>query len=321
VQPYWLQATTSKAPWIPTTSAYNGNLPWCITWAVNDFSYVGGGRTGLATPPASASGTILHGRSGVRDPYRLTGGRLAWLNADGTETPIPLTADQFVPSRGASISLNGRVLSANGSNGTWSRRTAMNMEDDPYPVGPAATNGGDVWHFSTRADAKTGPFTLDLNFADKTWSFRASPRGLERQIKAADGKVRVQVVVQKTYGFTTWLKHDVDVTWHHQESRSAWQPSGVHEIRGAYNSRTGTGHVVLEGHVPRDLREYGDVEVRVNGTSVDIPLLAKKFFLNTLKWKGIVRHATDGLSYKMDFGVGRWRLRIDGDRFKKEMAP
>jgi len=38
VQPFWLQATTTKAPWLPT--AYNGDLPWCITWDVTQFGTV-----------------------------------------------------------------------------------------------------------------------------------------------------------------------------------------------------------------------------------------------------------------------------------------
>jgi hypothetical protein len=42
VQPYWLQAKTEKAPWIP--SSYNGNLPWSITWAVQQYRQKGAER-------------------------------------------------------------------------------------------------------------------------------------------------------------------------------------------------------------------------------------------------------------------------------------
>ena len=50
VQPFWLQAKTGKAPWIPT--GYDGDLPWCTTWGVTDIQTVGGSRSGMAPPPA-----------------------------------------------------------------------------------------------------------------------------------------------------------------------------------------------------------------------------------------------------------------------------
>ncbi|MFZ3044677.1 MAG: hypothetical protein WA151_02085, partial [Desulfatirhabdiaceae bacterium] len=132
---------------------------------------------------------------------------------------------------------------------------------------------------------------------------------------------RVQLDVQGKYHFTTWLKHAVDITWVHTEEEETWEPHGVHEIRGAYNSQTGVGHIVLEGHVPQNVQAYGDVEIRVNGVPVNIPLMSKEGFLDKLAEGGIVQHQADGLLYGIDLSTGRWEACIDGEWFKSEMAP
>ncbi len=97
VQPYWLQATTANAPWIPT--GYSGNLPWCITWHVTGTT-AGGSTVGVAGRPASASGTIRHGGDNEKDTYTLAAGHMAWLNADGSETPMPHDGRSVRPLKG-----------------------------------------------------------------------------------------------------------------------------------------------------------------------------------------------------------------------------
>lgn len=157
--------------------------------------------------------------------------------------------------------------------------------------------------------------------ADKTWSFNASSNDLDQSIKAGDTEVRVQLGVNGSYLFTTWLKHDIDVTWNDEEKKSAWQPSGVHQISGAYNSQTGIGHVELEGHIPKKPGGYGDVRIFLNGASVSIPLLPTDGFLHKFERAGIARYKADGLSYEIDFGAGRWKASIEGNQFKSDMAP
>jgi hypothetical protein len=300
VQPFWLQATTTNAPWLP--SAYNGDLPWCVTWAVTQYGTVGGGTAGLAAAPSSASGTIRHGGDKAKDSYTLSGGRMAWMNADGSETPAPMTADQFDPSQGASVSLSGHIFSADGSNGKWVRK-------------------GEVWKYTTREGVKKDPFSLVLNCADETWSFDGFSKTLDDVIQPAEGSVRVGLGLQGSYGFTTWLRHEVDTTWSHSEKRSGWQAYGVHEIEGAYGSRTGVGSLKLKGHIPKRIGSFGDVEIRINGSPVQFPLLATEGFLEHLKNGGNVSYRADGLAFDIDFGSGMWKATIEGRHFEREMAP
>ena len=300
VQPFWLQANTSKAPWLPTV--YGDNLPWCMTWAVTQYQTVGGSTSGLAAAPEAASGTIRRGKGMGKDTYALTGGHLAWLNAGGTERTMPLTPDQFNPSQGASVSLNGHVFSADETHGKWVRK-------------------GDVWKYRTRGGATTDSLTLELNFANKTWSFTASSRTLDQEIHAADKQIRVTLDIQGTFRFATWLKHDVDTSWSDSEPESTWQPYGVHELEGAYDSRTGVGNLKLQGHIPRHVSSFGDLEIRVNGAAVAIPLLPLEGFLHDLERGRSVKYKAEGLSFEINFGTGKWKATLAGDQFKGDMAP
>ena len=87
-----------------------------------------------------------------------------WTSSHGTSTTVSVSQDcQFDPSKGATISLNGYVFSADDSQGTWSRRTGKGVVNDPSTTEPYGANKGDVWHYRARQGAKTGPFTLDLD--------------------------------------------------------------------------------------------------------------------------------------------------------------
>ena len=257
---------------------------------------------GVAGPPSTASGTIRHGGDNEKDTYTLSGGRMAWLHKDGSETPVPMTADQFGASKVASVSLSGHAFSADGSKGKWSR-------------------SGDTWTYKTRQDAKGDHFTLGLDLARETWSFDGTSKTLDEEIQPAEGNVRVGLGLQGSYGFTTWLKHDVDTTWSHSEKQSGWQAYGVHEIEGAYASRTGVGNLKLKGHIPKHIGSFGDVEIRVNGTAVQFPLLATEGFLKHLKNGGSVSYRAEGLTFDIDFGSGQWKATIGGAQFKQGMAP
>lgn len=299
VQPYWLQAKTTNAPWIPT--GYGGDVPWCITWHVTGTTAAG--RTmGLAAAPASASGTIRHGGDNEKDSFTLSGGHMAWLNADGSETPVPMTADQFAASMGASVSLNGHAFSADGSKGKWSR-------------------SGDAWTYKTRKNAKGDHFTLSLDFANKIWSFDGSSRKLDQEVLASDASVRVHLALLGQYTFTLWLKHDVHATWSDEEKKASWPPYGVHKIKGDYDSPTGLGHIELKGHIPKNISAFGDIEIRVNGVSVSIPLLSVSGFLDALDRGRSVKYSADGLSLDMDFGTGKWTANFEGGQFQSGMAP
>jgi hypothetical protein len=303
VQPYWLQATgtgTSNAPWLPASCGLD--LPWCITWQVSQYQMESGATAGLSAAPDSTLGTILHGDDQKNDTYTLTGGRLVWLNTDGTETPIPITADEFASSKSATVSLNGHIFSSDSSKGKWSR-------------------SGDVWTYKSRQNATNDPFTLCLDFASATWSFDASSKTLDQEVEGADQELQVRIDVAGMHEFATWLTHDVDATWSHSEKKSAWQPYGVHEIKGAYNSQAGVGNLTLKGHVPKDTTEFGDVEIRVNGTSAHFPLLSTDGFIRALKKGRKVSYQDGGLSFDIDFSKGKWTAIIQGDQFKAGMSP
>jgi len=245
---------------------------------------------------------IRHGGDKAKDSYTLSGGHMAWMNADGSETPSPLTADQFGASKGAAVSLNGHLFHADGSKGKWSR-------------------SGDAWTYKTRQDARGDHFTLGLDFAHQTWSFDSSSKVLDQDLKAADASVHIDLVLQEEYAFSNRLEHGVKSEWTHQEKQSAWQAYGVHEIEGAYDSQTRMGNLKVKGHVPKHIGSFGDVEIRVNETPVDFPLLATEGFLMHLNNGGKVSYQAEGLTFDIDFGSGKWKATIGGGRFKREMAP
>jgi len=302
-QPYWLQAKTANAPWVPT--GYGGNLPWLITWDVLGYSTAGtsaGLTMGTAPPPLSALGKIRTGKGNEDDTYKVGTGHLAWLDPSGLLTSLGMTADQFDPALGAAVFLNGHAFSADGSKGKWERK-------------------GDVWNYRTRGGPKTETFTLGLDLANKTWSFDGAAKSLDQEIKAGDDSLRVELDVQGAYGFAHWLKHDVAATWSHEEKQAARDAYGVHGIEGAYNSQTGVGHLKLEGQIPKHVSSFGDLEFRVNDASVLVPLLALNGFLHDLTRGRNVKYKAQGLSFEIDFGTGKWKATVEGDRFNAGMAP
>lgn len=278
VQPYWLQATSDNAPWIP--AGYSGNLPWCITWNVLGYNTISGTTIGASPPPSSARGTVKLGGAAGQDTYQVVKGRLAWLNAEGGWTRLEMTADQFVPRKGASVSVNGHVFKATGVKGHWSRNDS-------------------VWTYRTYDSVKK-PFVLELDFANKTWSFSGSSNTLHRHINVADGSLRIDLHLQGSYVFTRQVRHQVDTTWQHTEKKDAWPPYGVHKVMGSYNTMSREGQMMLEGHLPRESKQFGDFKIIINGVSTFIPLLRTRDFLEKMDSADVVIHEADGLFYQLD---------------------
>jgi hypothetical protein len=256
----------------------------------------------MAASPTSASGTIRQGGDNEKDSYKLSGAPMVWVNADGSETPLPMTAGDFDPSKGAAVSLNGHAFQADGTKGKWVQK-------------------GDVWKYKTREGVKADPFGLDLDFAAKTWSFNGSSKTLGQEIKSADDSLRVRLYLQGKHSFSTWIKHEVTAAWSHSEKKSEWRPYGVHEITGDYDSRKGEGHLVLHGHLPKGETHFGDLQIVVNKVPVRIPLLGTENFLKKLQHEGTVTYKADGLFFEIDFGAGTWKAKIEGGQFKSDMAP
>jgi hypothetical protein len=117
------------------------------------------------------------------------------------------------------------------------------------------------------------------------------------------------------------LKHDVDTAWSHAEKKADWQADGVHEIGGTYDSVTGAGTLILKGHTPKNPTSFGDMEIRVNGSTIAIPLLGLEGFLDDLDRGRVVKYEADGLSFHIDFGTGKWKAAVEGEAFQGDMAP
>lgn len=200
------------------------------------------------------------------------------------------------------MDLGGHLFPADGSKGKWVRR-------------------GDAWKYRTRDGVKQGPFTLLLDFASQAWSFDGSSKSLDQEIKTADGNVRVELDVEGSYRFSTWIKHDVDSGWSHVEKKADWQPYGVHEVEGAYDSAADAGNLKLKGHIPKKVDSFGDMEIRINGSPVRVPLLSREGFLDDLDRARNVKYETDGLSFEIDFQTGQWKAMVEGEQFMSDMAP
>ena len=299
IQPYWLMAKTTKAPWIPPN--YSGNLPWCITWNVDSYQTVGGKTGGTAPGPDWAWGILHNGRYDKACMYMLVGGDLTWRDKEGAETPLFITADEFDSSSGAAVSLSGYPFSADGTYGDWVRY-------------------GDVWEYHTNEGVTSDPFELELDFARGKWSFYGSTQATGGDTVVADGRLRVELSLEGKYIFTNWIEHHVNTTWSHKEEEADWKPFGVHWIEGDYNSRTGEGQLTLAGHILEET-DLGDIQIVINGVSVAFPLLTTEGFLDKLTRKETVVYEAEDMFLEMDFGAGRWTSFIENGMFQKAMVP
>jgi len=309
IQPYWLQAKTANAPWIPT--GYSGNLPWLITWNVLQYNTVGtstvaGVTAGTAVQPALTSGII---RGGSGDNFKVVTGYLVWVDEHGHQTPLSMSADDFNPTNGAVVSLNSYAFAADRTTGQWVRN-------------------GAVWNYTTHPGA-TDHFALKLDFANKLWSFNVTSKQLQgigpigsvapsnRQI----GNVRVDLALPGRALFTSWVQHEVIMTWSHQEAKAAWGPLGVHGLKGDYASQTGVGHLTLKGHIPKKDQQFGDLEIQINGKPITIPLLNRPGFLTALQHGRDFPYKTEDLIFDINFSTGQWTMSIQGNKFHRDMAP
>ncbi len=328
IQPYWLQAKTNQAPWIP--SGYNGNLPWVITWNVTGYKIGPDSTAGIAPSPVSASGLVQTGQEQA-DSYRVETGFLAWQNSEGATIPLAMTADDFDPDQGALVSLNGRTFAADGSNlGQWVRSGEQWIYRSPWSLAYLIQ---DVYHqpavflplqkiVYAQLGVDQNPFELILDFGAGTWTFESTAKNLERIFPVAERSVRVDLELQGKYRFSQWLQHQADASWSFRdEDQSLWEPYGVHAMDGAYDSGSETGYVELTGHIPENEFSFGDVQLILNGSGVSIPLLSTDDFLVKLENRDVVTYEDGGLFFSVDFSDGLWELRIEPSEFKGDMAP
>ncbi|MCC6133248.1 MAG: hypothetical protein IT186_25230 [Acidobacteria bacterium] len=305
VQPYILKALTADAPWIP--AGYALNLPWAMTWWVHDYEYMDGRKGGVAAMPTSVGGTVtgvageVRG-SGARSDYAVDGGHLAWTNADGTTTPIPITADQFQSKLGASIFIGSRQLSATPETGRWTR-------------------SGRVWTFKTAKSATRDIFTLTLDFGKGRWSFAGTKMTLSEYVRAGKSHIRLGLKVNGLYRFTTDVSHDMALTWDVRPAASDAARVQLTRLTGAHSTITGAGHVSLHGTLPSSMPAFGDVSIVMNGHQVDFPLLSLDGAQDAFENGKVLIYQDEGRQLHVDFGKKTWAAKFSGKGFHPAHVP
>jgi hypothetical protein len=315
VQPYWLRATDKDAPWIPTafkgTALLSANMPWCVTWQVthvipNPISGVAGSYLGQALAPLNAGGRIVNGSGGGEggDPYShyfIEGGRMAIVDHNGIETRIPMTADQFDPSKGVSIEVEGMSWSSAGAKGSWKR-------------------GGNIWTFQTDPSAQPH-VVLSLDFGSATYDLQIQKADLNGRVLAGVTNTRLILTVNQLYTFQTALQHDIDIAWRWSQPTPDSLTAHVTSFQGRYNSATQSGNMSLAGTLPAVLPAFGDLEIDVNSHPYLVRLLNFDGFQQAFQSGGVLKYAKNGLILVVDFGNKTWSATFNNKAFSALAAP
>lgn len=324
VRPYWLHAVASHAangdiPWIP--SRFWNQTPWCLTWQITDTCMVGDknceldvamtgdaglkGFSGTALPPANAFGRIVNGSGGSDggarySHYVVHGGRMSWVNAGGGEHRIPMSADEFVPSKGVTIEVAGGSWSSIG-NGSWNRH-------------------GDVWTFQTNPSAKPG-VTLSLDFGSATYDLNIQNADLNGRILAGVTKARLVLGVNQLYKFYTVLNHDIDIAWQWSKPPIDDKTMHVTSSSGRYGSATQSGKMTIAGTLPANVLDFGDIEIDVNNHPYIVRLMTMDGFQEAFDTGGVFRYSKHGLILVIDFGNKTWSATFNQKAFHHLLSP
>jgi hypothetical protein len=329
MRPFILKAKDPSAPWIP--DAFRGQKPWAIAWQVLSYksyiqppeatlsgmvaaSAVGRlaapdlriARYGQSLPPRHASGRIVSGNGGgdPGDPlshYSLQGGRLQWVDENGVETPIPMTADTFMPSHGVSFDFNGRSWSTIGAIGDWTR-------------------SGDVWTFTSGGKVQKNRVLLKLDFGAATFDLQLAKVDFQGRIRAAVGDIPMDITVNRLYTFHTVLRHDFNIRWELTQPPINNTVMQLTAFNGRYNNAAGSGNMTLEGTLPAVLPAFGDVALKMNDRTLLLPLLSMEGFREAYENRGIFRYVKEGLNLQLDFGTKTWSARLNNPAFQKLLA-
>ncbi len=317
VQPFWLQATDTSAPWIPPG---RDQLPWVLTWQVkNPGCYNDGRQTGNALPMESASGTVVGGTGGMTtrasaeetatvaatsSHFSLTGGKLIWEGRNETLVPIPMTAAKFVAALGASVTLNGYRWASWLHDGAWTRN-------------------GKVWTFQSYKSATADVVLLRLDFGQLTWDLDLSKADLSPYVKAGQGAVRVELAVNSKHRFFVDVEPDVATSWdvHLDEVPGAPLSRWLGRYQGSYDPASGAGTATVSGRIPEGSKTFGDLSFAVNGRQVDAPLITHPDYESALALGHELVYEREGLRLAVDFGTKSWSARISGPLFNPLHLP
>ncbi len=321
VQPFVLKATDYTAPWIPEN--FQGQKPWAIAWTVDQAvpetssamlqGLLGATATGTpgltfgrSLPPRNASGRVVGGQGGgdSGDPlsqYSLEGGRMWWVDANGSETRIPMTAGSFEPSKGVSFEIGRFSWSSLGARGTWSR-------------------GRDVWTFKSDSKVKQDRVTLKLDFGDGTFNLNVDKVDFQGSIRAGVGEIPMRFIVNGQYSFRTVMHHDFDVTWRLNQPPMNDTTLQVTSFDGRYNNATESGKMSLSGTLPKVLPDFGDIALKMNDRTLLLPLLSMDGFREALESEGVFTYVKEGLNLNLDFGNRTWSATFNNQAFQKLLA-
>jgi hypothetical protein len=304
VQPYWLNAVASatgaNAPWVPT--AYNSQLPWALHWKIVNCQKVGGGQAGVSPPPDQGSGKVVGGLGGAGeglegasggDSYSVMGGKMVWQKPHKTLEPIPMTAQEFDPSLGATVNLNGFTWSSSSANGTWTRK-------------------GNAWIFNTNKSVNSDIVVLKLDFGRQVWAFNLSRSDLSPYFSASGMRTHLALSVNGKYKFYSDYDHKVKSQWDLKTSATASDELSLSSYNGSFDSSTNTGAVVLEGNLPVDMKYFGDMSFSVNGHQCDVPLISHKNYAQALAEGGNLVYQKGKVKLSVDFGNKTWTAGFNG---------
>ncbi len=327
IRTYWLHPTASaaadgKVPWLPT--AYSSQLPWCLTWKISKACHVGeycddgllgaalapltatgSGISGTAPAPDNAFGRIVNGSGGEEngEPYShyfVQGGHLKWVNEEGGEQRIPMSADDFLPTKGASIEVAGGSWSSSG-NGSWKRN-------------------GDSWTFQSNPGAKPR-VTLSLDFGSATYDLAIQKADLNGRILAGVTNARLVLGVNERYKFYTVLNHEIDISWQWSKPPVDDLTTHVTSFQGRYDSTNKAGNMSIAGTLPAELPAFGDMEINVNGHPLVARLITMDGFQQAFESGGVFKYAKEGLILDIDFGEKTWSATFNQKAFHSLLAP
>ncbi|RII28600.1 MAG: hypothetical protein CXR31_01595 [Geobacter sp.] len=339
VQPYWLMPKAGDAgagaPWIPT--AYQNDRPWAIVWKASGATplptspficgtstsstlvssmLAGSGlvgassaddsRAGTAPPPANAFGRIVSGTGGGEpgdqySHYIIEGGRLTWVET-GTEERIPMTADNFDPSKGVLLEIHNFSWSSSSGNGAWSR-------------------SGNIWHYQPNGNVQENRVTLKLDFDAATYDLHIQKVDLNGRVPAGSRIVNLILTINQQYAFFTHLNHDVDIAWRWNQPAPGVDKAHLTSFQGRYDTAKKSGKVTIAGTLPTILPAFGDLSVNINGHPYLARLINIDGFQEAFENGGTIKYAKKGVLVAVDFGKKTWSATFNGEAFQELVVP
>ena len=227
---------------------------------------------------------------------------MAWVNEEGDEQRIPMSADDFVPSKGVTIEVAGGSWSSSG-NGSWKRSR-------------------DNWTFRTNPSARPR-ITLKLDFGSATYDLDIQKADLNGRVLAGVTNARLVLGVNQRYKFYTVLHQDIDIAWRWNQPPADADSAKmqVTSFQGRYNSATQSGKMSIAGTLPAELSAFGDLEVEVNDHPYIARLISLDGFQQAFETGGVVKYAKEGLILNIDFGEKTWSVTFNNKAFHRLLSP